>query len=83
MSPWSEPALAWGEAEPGALSDALLRFRFVASRLCDLARTPLTLERCFIGSLVGSGSILSGLGRTPEVAPAVFPFGCVVFESGN
>ena len=59
-----------GEAELGALSDALPRFRFVALRLRDLARSPLTLERCFIGSPVGSGSILSGLGRTPEVALA-------------
>jgi hypothetical protein len=63
-------ALAWGEAELGALSDALLRFRFVALRLRALARSPLALERCFIGSPVGSGSILSGLGRTPEVALA-------------
>jgi hypothetical protein len=52
------------------LSDALLRFRFVALRLRALARSPLALERCFIGSPVGSGSILSGLGRTPEVALA-------------
>src|ERR1700726_4942342 len=59
-------ALAWGEAE----LDALLRFRFVALRLRDLARSPLTLERCFIGSPVGLGSILSGLGSTPEVALA-------------
>jgi len=57
------------------LFDALLRFRFVALRLRDLVRSPLTLERCFIGSPVGSGSILSGLGRTPEVALADPPEG--------
>jgi hypothetical protein len=46
-------ALTWGEAELSALSDALLRFRFVALRLRDLARSPLTLERRFIAFPVG------------------------------
>jgi hypothetical protein len=31
------------------LSDALLRFRFVALRFRDSARPPLTLERLFMG----------------------------------
>ena len=75
MSPWSEPALAWGEAELGALSDALLRFRFVALRLRDLARSPLTLERCFIGPPGDQRGILAGRGRTPEVALADLPQG--------
>ena len=41
-------ALAWGGMELGALSAALLRFRFVV-RVRDLARSLLSLERLFIG----------------------------------